>query len=217
MRGSIIVGVLAAFTLATSVASAHIALISPKPRYDDLKEGPCGRGTLDKRTANVSTFRAGETITVTWQETIGHPSHYRISFDSNGTSAFKDPQSFTDVSGGPAVLLDNIADKSGTQMYSQEITLPDVACDNCTLQLIQVMTDKPPYGDGNDLYYQCADIVLSKDDSAASDAGASSPSASPKADDGGCASSGSRPGSLATFLVAAALATAVARRRKPRL
>lgn len=39
--------------------------------------------------------------------------------------------------------------------------LPDVECDNCTLQAIQVMYDKPPYvTPGNDLYYQCADLVL---------------------------------------------------------
>jgi hypothetical protein len=25
------------------------------------------------------------------------------------------------------------------------------------------MSDKPPYGDGNDMYYQCADLVLSAD------------------------------------------------------
>lgn len=146
-------------------ADAHIELVSPKPRYADLKEGPCGRGSSDVRTTNVTTFAAGETITVTWKETIGHPGHYRISFDTDGTTAFIDPKSFTDVGGGPSVLVDNIGDKTGTQTYSLEVTLPDIACDKCTLQIIQVMTDKPPYGDGNDLYYQCADLVLTKDSS----------------------------------------------------
>ena len=40
------------------------------------------------------------------------------------------------------------------------ITLPNMTCENCTLQVIQMMTDKTPYGDGNDLYFQCADIAL---------------------------------------------------------
>jgi hypothetical protein len=41
------------------------------------------------------------------------------------------------------------------------VTLPDLVCDNCTLQVIQVMYDKPPYTTpGNDIYYQCADLVL---------------------------------------------------------
>src|SRR5690606_6077325 len=39
-------------------------------------------------------------------------------------------------------------------------TLPDIECESCTLQVVQVMYDKKPYGDGNDLYYQCADIAL---------------------------------------------------------
>ncbi|MCA9560948.1 MAG: hypothetical protein KC583_20510, partial [Myxococcales bacterium] len=44
------------------------------------------------------------------------------------------------------------------------VTLPDVECDNCTLQVIQVMFDKPPQtSPGNDLYYQCADLVLRGD------------------------------------------------------
>jgi len=182
---------LTAVLFASGTARAHIELLSPKPRYSDLKEGPCGRGALDERTTNVTTFKAGEKITVTWKETVGHPGHYRIAFDANGTGAFKDPASFTDVAGGPAVLMDGISDKSGTQTYSQEVTLPDVACDACTLQVIQVMTDKAPYGDGNDLYYQCADVALTKDD-ASPDAGSppvASPVVTPPAESGGCSTS----------------------------
>ena len=36
---------------------------------------------------------------------------------------------------------------------------------NCTIRLIQVMKDKPPYDpsfDGNDVYSACADIALSQ-------------------------------------------------------
>lgn len=149
--------------LAAPSAQAHIALMSPKPRYADLKSGPCGRGAaLDVRTNNVTTFKPGETITVTWQETVSHPGHYRIAFDPDGQH-FTDPSSFTDTAPRMYVLKDNIADKTGTQMYTDTVTLPNVECTNCTLQVIQVMTDKPPYGDGNDLYYQCADLVLRAD------------------------------------------------------
>lgn len=145
-------------------ASAHIALTSPKPRYADQKAGPCGKGTRDARTGNVARFKPGETITVTWRETIGHPGHFRIAFVEDGTAGLVDPKGFDDRSGGPNVLVDGIADKPQNGTYSQVVTLPDVACTNCTLQLIQVMTDKPPYGDGNDIYYQCADIVLATEE-----------------------------------------------------
>jgi hypothetical protein len=209
---------LSAAVLVAAPAGGHIQLISPKPRYADLKEGPCGRGALDDRTTNVTTFKAGETIAVTWKETIGHPSHYRISFDPNGASAFADPESFTDVDGGPAVLVDGIADKSGTQTYSQDVTLPDVACDRCTLQLIQVMTDKPPYGDGNDLYYQCADVVLTKDSPNDEDAGTADGSSgvAPADEDGkgGCALGGTSPQlPAATLLGLGAPAALLVRRR----
>ena len=57
--------------------------------------------------------------------------------------------------------------------YTWEVTLPEIECDNCTLQLIQVMED--PAGtfhgvyntttqnDQNDVYHQCIAIVLSND------------------------------------------------------
>ncbi len=124
-----------------------------------LKAGPCGVAGSARGTA-VTTFEAGETITIAWDETIDHPGHFRISFDDDGDDAFVDPRSFSDLNTAPSVLLDGITDRPGGGRYSQQLTLPDVECSRCTLQVVQVMTDKPPYGDGNDLYYQCADLVL---------------------------------------------------------
>jgi hypothetical protein len=149
-----------ALLLCASVAQAHIALVDPPPRSSSLKQGPCGQGPSEPRSANVTTFHAGETITVHWKETIDHPGHYRIAFDPDGQSLFRVPTSFTDVSGGPGVLLDGIADEPGVHEYTVQVTLPDVVTENATLQVIQMMTDKPPYGDGNDVYFQCADLVL---------------------------------------------------------
>jgi len=63
--------------------------------------------------------------------------------------------------GDPSVLLDAIPDTPSGGLSTVSVILPDIECDNCTLQVIQVMADKPPYTlGGNDLYYQCADIVL---------------------------------------------------------
>lgn len=153
--------VFAATTLAAASASAHITLTYPTPRYDptQLKTGPCGMLNGPK-SANVTTFKPGDKIVVKWDETIDHPGHFRIAFDDDGDDAFQDPAAFDDIGSGAPILIDGIADKNGGA-YEQEITLPDIECDNCTLQVIQVMTDKAPYGDGNDIYYQCADLVLS--------------------------------------------------------
>lgn len=140
-------------------AAAHLHVTSPQSRGESLKQGPCGAGPDEARGSVVHTFRPGQTITVEWDEFVDHPGHFRISFDADGQDDFVDPAGFDDVDGGPAVLLDGIADRDGGA-YSQAVTLPTVECDNCTLQVIQVMSDKPPYGDGNDLYYQCVDLVL---------------------------------------------------------
>lgn len=159
MRLSASILVFASLALCAGEVRAHIALTSPPPRTDMQKQGPCGAGPADPRGPTMATFKPGEKIVVTWNEFVNHPGHYRIALDEDGQDGFFDPKDFDDVSGGPGVLMDGIADKQGGD-YAQEITLPNVECDNCVLQVIQMMTDKKPYGDGNDLYYQCADIAI---------------------------------------------------------
>lgn len=151
----------APLALAAAPAAAHITLMDPPPRTASQKAGPCGAGPDDMRGDVVTVFQGGQTITLKWTETVNHPGHYRISFDDDGQDDFADPAAFDDYYSNDAVLLDQIADENGQNvMYEAQVTLPEMSCDNCTLQLVQMMTDKPPYGDGNDLYYQCADIVI---------------------------------------------------------
>ena len=131
----------------------------PTTRGTALKIGPCG-AAVDERGTAINVFQPGETITVSWHETINHPSTYRISFDADGTDDFADPATPDDFYTNDAVLIDEIPDTASGE-YSVQVTLPPVACENCTLQLIQLMLDKPPYEPGtNDLYYQCADSAL---------------------------------------------------------
>jgi len=141
-------------------AAAHIQLISPVARNTEQKTGPCGLAAdQDMKGAPVVTYTGGETITVSWEETVNHPSHYRVSLDLDGQDDFVDPAAMDEYYSNDAVLLDEIADKAGG-VYEVEVELPDVSCETCTLQVIQVMYDKPPFADGNDMYYQCADIVI---------------------------------------------------------
>ena len=177
MKRVLLVGAL----LVPSIASAHIHLLSPLSRTDNALGDPqktqhCGTVGWD-RSANsgrVQTFTPGETITVTWAETVNHTGWYRIAFQpdgevfgippaSNGPRGNGQPSNYPtesqvglDPVNGSIVLADRIAD--GT--LSQEITLPDMECTNCTLQLIQVMTDGATYGLGS-LYFNCSDITLS--------------------------------------------------------
>ena len=152
-------------------AAAHIGLRYPPSRYGDfvLKEGPCGV-TGGTRSENVTELPSGARIEVVWDEYVDHPGHFRISFDSDGDDDFVDPICVSGCNtrtpeialySNGSVLLDGIADTPGGGQGSAMVTLPDVECERCTLQVIQVMYDKPPYAvPGNDIYYQCADLIL---------------------------------------------------------
>lgn len=174
MKRVLVMGVL----LVPSVVSAHIHMTSPLSRTDlptgDQKEQHCGTVGWNRadHLDRVQMFAPGATITVTWAETIQHPGYFRIAFQPNGeifgippagagVGGFPDtPQLGLDAMNGSIVLVDRIPD--GT--LSQQITFPDMECTNCTLQFIQVMTDKAPYttlANSDDIYFNCADITLS--------------------------------------------------------
>lgn len=195
-------------------ALAHIDLDAPADRgCTNQKSGPCG-GDCDSRSSNVTVLEPGSTITVRWTETVDHPGHYRISFDDDGADAFEDPATADDIQENPTfpVLLDGIEDRSGGGQYESQVTLPDIECDNCTLQLIQVMTDasKAPYGDGNDIYYRCADFTLRRGagngDAGPTPAPDAGPGGGGDGDGGGCNAGGqSAPGAAWLLLVLAAV------------
>jgi hypothetical protein len=156
-------------------ASAHVELTSPAPRLagsatqSQLKFGPCGQ-TANARTDTVTEYEPGETITVEFTEYINHPGYFRVAFDVDGDDDFgvrADMDSIAPGTDDPESLepLDDIIlayiDDGPVGDYSVEVTLPNVECDNCTLQLIQFMYDKVGNGNDDEYYYQCADIVLS--------------------------------------------------------
>lgn len=200
-------------------AHAHIQLSFPLQRYTDQKSGPCGRALNDGRGETVNVFTPGQTITVTWTETVNHPGHFRIAFDADGQDAFYDPPTEDTCDTDMPILADCIADTPGGGESSFDITLPNIECENCTLQVIQVMTDKPPFGDGNDMYYQCADLALragpggvdggpdQPDAGVEPDAG---PGPDPEPDDG-CQTS--TPPSPATILLVLGMIALLRRRR----
>lgn len=159
--------------LVSATASAHIQLRSPAARTTAQKAGPCGAAGSVRGT-NVTVFQPGETITLAWDETVDHPGHYRIAFDSDGDDAFINPMRATD--NFAFTLMEPIADKAGGR-YTQQITLPMTPCTNCTLQLMQVMTTTEPY---NSFYWQCADIQIGD---------GTTPPPEPDDTTGGCATS----------------------------
>lgn len=158
-------------------ASAHIHLTSPMARTDsetgDQKDQHCGVAG-QARTNRVTTFRPGETITVTWLEPINHPGYFRIALQPDGAefgipAAGPSPNDLCTNANGTTVAcpvagvpcgmppLDGneegasvggsiiLKDRIPDGMLSTQVTLPNMECTNCTLQFIQVMHDKCPY------------------------------------------------------------------------
>jgi hypothetical protein len=204
-RAYSLLGTIAGVLLSSSVASAHLSLEQAgthKSRYgdgnDDIKDGPCGHENGTRGT-NVYTYKPGETITISVREYVVHPGYFRIAFDDDGDDDFMEPRSIKPVNdhrtckGGidkcgesdfynnDTVLMDNL-DPHVTKAfidpavdYTWEVQLPDVECDNCTLQIIQVMEDDDLHGPYSpkgaspeilyieDIYHTCIDLVLKAD------------------------------------------------------
>ena len=216
--------VVAVALLVPSVAGAHIKLMYPPARTTMLKNRHCGDPAAP-RSANPTVLLPGSSLTVVWYETIEHPGHYRISFDNDGTDFFVPPNTTaTTVGMDPTVMMDLIPDVQGNfpvqgRRYEQTITLPNIECTNCTLQVTQLMTDKPPYTTtltSDDIYYQCADLILSAAAPPMVDAGVPNGDAAttdPGNSSGGCQTSRGAPGG-ALIVVGGAIGLVLARRRR---
>jgi hypothetical protein len=171
--------VLATAQLLSGVAMAHIHLEDPMPRYPGEVSGenkacPCGVGSSnrtcrvegpvsdpDRSTDRVTTLTAGSTIVMRFDEYVGHSGRYRVAFDQDGAD-------LVDFNAHPLV---DIPDPSGNEgntgdgsIWEIEVPVPETPCDNCTLQLIQMMDGNmvDPVADpvGRSSYYQCADITI---------------------------------------------------------
>lgn len=161
----------------SAVSLAHVDLSAPNPRAHgqtegNLKSGPCGQ-TANARTGNLNVFAPGETITVTWNEYIDHPAYYRVAFDDDGDDGFvmrtdgqtnptaDDPRAVEAALDMDAEILAIVTEENdttagtSTDIRSVDVTLPNITCENCTLQVIQYMYNNPGQG-----YFQCADIAL---------------------------------------------------------
>lgn len=135
----------AAALMFSGAADAHVRWDCPIPRSTNsaIKNGPCGSDNLglegiDSLVADKAEISPGP-LTVRFEETIRHlGSPYRIALSKEGVDDYED-----------CILLNHIPhydDVSSGHFTSITIDIPDVQCDNCALQVIQVMTDKIPSG-----------------------------------------------------------------------
>lgn len=177
---------LCAIAFVASSASAHVKMLAPTDWLvtngygDPQKSGQCGgTGSLSNVTTTVT---AGSTLHVKWKETVLHPGHFRIAI-TDDRSKLVDPvvtanagECISAAIQNPVVapvLVDGLfvhTSAAPDSTYETDVTVPNLTCDHCTLQLIQFMSS---HGTPC-IYYHCADLKIVP---AMSDAGVVQPDA----------------------------------------
>jgi MYXO-CTERM domain-containing protein len=166
-----------------SPALAHVDLVSPPPRLtgsiggDELKTKPCGQNQ-NKRTDKVTTYAPGQKVDIKMKEYVDHTGYFAVAFDPDGDDSFifprpnmdkvnkdtDDPKMLFPVDGtkvlGYWIDKEKNCASQPDKTCTISITIPNVNCQTCTLQVTQFMTDKLNDGADNEYYYQCADIKI---------------------------------------------------------
>jgi len=179
-----------------ATAEAHFKLLEPASwliedeRGDPQKAGPCGGTNADYGKPSYAVTRAtgGTRIHLKVQETVYHPGHYRVALAVNSPTELPlDPKATTEPSDtgprsvsaeiqNPAVapiLADGLfAHQARTQTpFETDITLPNINCRRCTLQVIQFMEQHAVNNPGMFTYHHCAVLEITADPQKAIDSG----------------------------------------------
>lgn len=165
-----------------TVASAHFILQQP-PAYsvqDGLgspqKSAPCGQadpGVPMKPSGLVTTFVQGQTFTLTIDEKVPHPGHYRVLIAADPNALPADPAvtpgatpcGSTTITTNPTLPL--VADgllphtAAFTTPQSVQVTLPpNFTCTSCTMQVVQFMSNHQLNNPGGCYYHHCANVSI---------------------------------------------------------
>ena len=171
-----------------TVMRAHFRLVEPASwiiedeRGDPQKGFPCGGSNTDygKPSYAVSQAAGGSKLHIKVQETIFHPGHYRVALAVNSPAELPvDPKATTETTErGPRsvsgeimnpvqapVLADGLFPHSAKvdTPLETDVTLPNISCKRCTLQVIQFMEQHGPNNPGLYTYHHCATIQITAD------------------------------------------------------
>lgn len=163
--------------LGAGVADAHFILLTPASWMSQdssglpEKIGPCGNEGGGIPTGTVTAFHPGDTVSVTINEVIFHPGHYRVALAINDRSELPPEPKVTPKGADPCgsaaienpvtlpILADNVLPHTTpfTTAQTFRVTLPtDVTCTKCTLQVLEFMSSHP----APCFYHHCADISI---------------------------------------------------------
>lgn len=178
-----------ALAVAVLPAQAHFRLLAPASWIaenalgDPQKAAPCGGTNADfgKPTYAVTEVTGGSALHIKVQETVYHPGHYRVALAVNSPTELPvDPKAETmtndkgqvmSVSGAvmspvaPPVLADGLWPHQAkvSDPFETDVTLPNIDCKSCTLQVMEFMEQHPVNNPGQFSYHHCAVLKITAD------------------------------------------------------
>ncbi len=189
MKNMVSYALFGAVALAAVPAQAHFKLLEPaswlveNERGDPQKAAPCGGSNTDFGTPSyaVTDVKGGSVLHIKVQETIYHPGHFRVALavnsptelplDPKATTTTNDKGAVISVSGevmnpvAPPVLADGLFqhDAKSDQPFETDVTVPNIDCKGCTLQVIQFMEQHGANNPGMFTYHHCATLRITAD------------------------------------------------------
>jgi hypothetical protein len=159
-----------------ATASAHFKLVSPEAQYtqsslgDPQKSGPCGPlGDGGTDTNKVTTVMAGSMLTLTVNETIYHPGHYRVAIAQTEAGLPPVPPvtpgstacGSAPITQSPTLplLADGVFAHTSAFSGQQTAQIPlpaGMTCNNCVVQVVEFMSNHA----APCFYYHCAIVSV---------------------------------------------------------
>lgn len=166
-------------------ASAHFILQQPTSWLvenvlgDPQKAGPCGDKPEKPGTPTgvITPLTGGSMLHIKVKETVYHPGFYRVALAVLDRAELPaDPEDVTmpgprgpiSVSGKidpnpkPPVLVDGLWEhrERTTEAFETDVKIPNINCENCTVQVIQFMEQHGINPDGRFTYHHCAAVKI---------------------------------------------------------
>jgi len=133
--------------LSVTTATGAIPRLVSRNSSDSNKgdvSSPCGPASL-ARSTNPIVLSVGETISLEYEETIGHIGTFQLNFSQMGQVNFN-PLS-------PAQTDTNTPVGAVPNKGQFQFTVPNTPCTDCTIQFVQDM--------GGTLHYKsCVDVII---------------------------------------------------------
>ena len=172
---------------AAPMVSAHFKMLAPAGwivedmRGDPQKTAPCGGTLADPGTPTgfVTEVMGGGRLTISLDETIFHPGHYRIALARSMDALPPDPEvtmhetergprslsAKIETDPAPPILIDGLwpHTERPTAPYGMYLEVPNIDCEGCVLQIIQFMANHPGVREGGFSYHHCAILNITAD------------------------------------------------------